>query len=423
MSNSLNRLILASALLCTPGSVLAGGAAYVEKFGTDASTCSRLQPCGSIQAGIDAVGVGGRVLVGPGTYEEQLTIPYDRLRLISTHGSTTTIINGREPLVESSVLGEGPAAISINADAVIIGQKKRGFTILSPSGYGVLGQGNRIRVEDNRIEGPANGGTGFGVALVGDQHVVRANRVIGADIGIMLSGVPELGNGRNWLVDGNTIDNPSVGIEALSYAANHRLRNLNNEVDGVGWGFAVYNIDLSDGTSQTQQRPTNEQHTNFRVRRLLSAGVGAAYVEGGNPRLTQIEIHSLFFPADAVELSRTRGARINKLVAVNEVAEFGGSGILLHEAENTTITNSSVVGFQYSVSVVRSSGVQARGNNFTSPAFCAFDVSGDPATTTNLLFARNFWVSPDGPDLSCSPEAQALVDSGELSFSPVDRLN
>jgi VCBS repeat-containing protein len=87
----------------------------------------------TIQAGVDFAQNGYTVEVRPGTYNENVVIEDDGIKLISRDGSATTTIAGVQSGSEL-----GTIQISSNADNVKIGAIGHGFTVLGLNGNGVI---------------------------------------------------------------------------------------------------------------------------------------------------------------------------------------------------------------------------------------------------------------------------------------------
>ncbi|MEM7220986.1 MAG: hypothetical protein AAF515_21680, partial [Pseudomonadota bacterium] len=254
---------IALVALCSPSIGLAAGVAHVEKHGNDNGACDRAAPCLTIQHAINLVGKSGRVLVGPGRYVETLNIEFDGLSLVSTRGRTTTQIDITE-LPFSGQPTIGGQIIRVNADGVTIGQKGRGFTLkhrLSESG--IVGYGDRLRVEDNLIN-LLDGN--FGIALFGDNLTVRYNDIHAVQrcTGIHLARpVPNSAGGRNWTVTDNSVSNCMESFFFRSTISNHRLRNENNSAHNTGYAFYVFNSVIVDGKEIANPGRSGDRHTNL----------------------------------------------------------------------------------------------------------------------------------------------------------------
>lgn len=106
-------------------------------------------PYDSIQEAIDAASVGDTVLVGPGTYVEDLVITTDSLELASSGGPDVTVIKGVDVLAQASFPLADPN-MDIQADGVSI----HGFTIESPDvAEGFYSSGIVLTGEDIEIYG------------------------------------------------------------------------------------------------------------------------------------------------------------------------------------------------------------------------------------------------------------------------------
>ncbi len=151
-----------------------GKTLYVEKWGDDASDCSRREPCFTIGEAIDKARRNDRIVVGPGQYPENLQIlsnddgdPLDGLKLESSAGRFATSI---EPQAAAT------AVVNIGQPRVGIGRKGRGFSIEKTMGqYGIWipsVSSAGIRIEGNRLSGHPTG-----MLVKGDRLQVRDNVV------------------------------------------------------------------------------------------------------------------------------------------------------------------------------------------------------------------------------------------------------
>ena len=64
-----------------------GAMLYVDTFGEDAGnlTCSKVTPCATVSHALIQSGQNGIITVGPGIYEESLTVSNDNIRIRSRH--------------------------------------------------------------------------------------------------------------------------------------------------------------------------------------------------------------------------------------------------------------------------------------------------------------------------------------------------
>jgi len=112
----------------------------------------------SIQAAVDAAAAGDTIIVGPGTYDEDVVITKS-LTLVSSDGAGSTIINGQGGAL-------GAIEIDPNVDDVVIGGDGQGFTILGNNGNGAIenaavylqGDHDNILIEGNVIEARGDAG-------------------------------------------------------------------------------------------------------------------------------------------------------------------------------------------------------------------------------------------------------------------------
>lgn len=134
---------------------------YVQKWGRDTYNCGSItRPCLTIQQGIfraaattapySSLSVSD-VYVGPGQYDENVNINKSGIRITSTHGTDSTIINADN---------EAHDVVTISANGVYFGIKKKGFTLTgSTQSNGLFSTGSDVQVMGNRAI--ANGARGF----------------------------------------------------------------------------------------------------------------------------------------------------------------------------------------------------------------------------------------------------------------------
>jgi nitrous oxidase accessory protein NosD len=188
-----------------------GGTAtlYVSAAGSDSKPCTEVAPCRTIGHAVSIATAGGKILVGPGTYPEQVTID-EQLRL-DGDGATIDATGQVNGIV---VTGAGAA-----------GSKVRGFTVENATGEGILVtstslvtvQGNTLSHDDlgagtnatpecaNQGNVPGDCGEALHLMGVADSHVVD-NHVVGNVGGILITDETGPSHG-NVIADNVVTDN------------------------------------------------------------------------------------------------------------------------------------------------------------------------------------------------------------------------
>lgn len=173
---------------------------HVSISGNDQSDClSPAAPCRTIQAAIDRAVSGDAVVVGPGRFEENLTID----RSLALRGSTTpaTIIDG----------SEADSTVFVADDTIVTLQRLQINNGLAPYGGGVFNNGAVLFILETEIAGNHAIFDGGGIFNDSGLIVVEASAVIentaGSDA-LVASGVDPVGNAivgfRNSTLSGNT---------------------------------------------------------------------------------------------------------------------------------------------------------------------------------------------------------------------------
>jgi len=172
----------------------------------------------SIQSALDSASSGDTILVGPGTYSENLDFNGRLISLRSVDGPGSTFINVN-----------GGSAVSISGAAEI-----SGFTIsggIASSGAGVNVSGAGTLIQGNIFDGNRQTAGGFGAAIGGNV----ASPTISGNIfrnntsdSQFLSGVVSFINGSSPLIENNIFENnDSRGIN-LTLPASTNPRVINN---------------------------------------------------------------------------------------------------------------------------------------------------------------------------------------------------
>ena len=241
------------ALVCVTGISCSAFSAsrYVEEsYGSDAGAndCrNRNTPCATIGYAISQAGPNDRVIVGPGSYQpsSQLNL-IPGLKLTSVAGASSTVIDGTA-ISGAHVLFAG------FADKVVIGQKRRGFTILADTSVTQaiiwINASNGARIEGNRFVSPVNTVTSAIDITNSDKITIRYNDIYSTGSGVFTNGVRtfSLGgvdNNKQWNISDNRLRNITDCIEVGSTAVNNANKVTKNRLDDcLEKGIEVRNLD------------------------------------------------------------------------------------------------------------------------------------------------------------------------------------
>lgn len=169
----------------------------------NAATLNVPQSYSSIDDAIGEAESGDVIMVGPGTYNENITVRKN-IQIISTSGYGNTVIDG----------GNRASAVrfsNIKSDGVNY-PKISGFTIQngrSPEGHGggVTVDGSDVVVENNRIYSNDSTMDGGGVLISNYSNCVVRNNIIDSNTALRFGGAIFVVGGSNPLLYNNTITN------------------------------------------------------------------------------------------------------------------------------------------------------------------------------------------------------------------------
>lgn len=152
----------------------------------------------AIQGAVDHAEEGEIVLVGAGTYAEQVTLSQGGITLLAVAGAEDTTIDA------SGLDGR--------------------------AGTAVTACGSLYRVEGFTLAGGSQGGAGLRVCDGGPSYVYD-NRIVGGSLGIALSGTSRA------IVQGNSVTATEVGVSVCCGSTDNRFES--NIVEGNETGFSV----------------------------------------------------------------------------------------------------------------------------------------------------------------------------------------
>lgn len=408
-------------------SAQAAGVFYVDKFGDDNNSCNRALPCLTITEAIERAGTNGRVIVGPGVYNEAFNITHTGLRLTSSSGADTTVINMR--IAGNTDLRD--YGIGILADRVVLGQRNKGFTIRGGlNNFDVYALGNNIRIEGNRIE------FGLGsrsVVMLGDNLTLRYNTLDSKsrDAVVMSRPVVNEVGGKRWLIDNNIVRNTSTAFSLMSTAPNNRNRVTNNVVENSrADGFLVENREVFEGSERSLSGRSGDRYLNNSVFHLDGTGGSGFSFTGGNPQADRLRVSLAELDDSAISFTNTNNASLRDSVFIGEQlrqpdpnVEGSNYGIFLGGAKATRIQGNSFTNFNFGIwGNGDLSDSKFLNNNFSGATTCMFNLFSG-AVMSNVQFKRNYWGASGAPDVSCNAVAQALVDNGAIRFQPASSPN
>jgi hypothetical protein len=232
--------------LCVAVAVIAS-AAHTPATALAASTRSVPGAYPTIQAAIDAAATGDTVMVGPGTYQENIDFMGKAITVTSAQGPSVTIIDGgRKTQVVRFATGEGPGSVL------------QGFTIQHGLDTDFLGGGVGISsasptIQNNVIANNMACGDGAGIYVAGGSPVITGNVITGngtacADTvggGILLGGPGSAQVIGNTITQNNGLSGAGIAMNAAGTPTIQNNVITGNSANG-GDGGGLYAINDSD---------------------------------------------------------------------------------------------------------------------------------------------------------------------------------
>jgi parallel beta-helix repeat protein len=328
-------------------------------------------PFTSIQSAVDAASPGDTILVGPGTYQEQVLISKDGLDLESATPGAAVI---KAP--SNDVLAGNAAVVDIqNAANVVLD----GFTIRGPGpsllpfgslNFGVYVDGaSSATIENNTItqisdNPPSPNASGVGIevglsannaSLLGLASTVGSALVLNNTIdNYQLAGIVVDNAGSSATVQGNTVLGAASDVAAtygivMSNGAAGVIQG--NTVSGnvfvVGNGTQAVGIWLSNPGAGVQVLGNT----------VFSNDVGIAVQGAANPVISGNSVS--MSTDDGIDLlAGTSGAQ----VTANLITDNGLDGIFVNADNNTITNNTAIFNSRDGIELMQASGNLVQGN-------------------------------------------------------------
>ncbi|MCW2975342.1 MAG: hypothetical protein JWM06_623 [Actinomycetia bacterium] len=323
------------------------GVFSVSPSGSDSNSCSAAAPCKTIGRAVAQAGAGSMIVVGPGTYPEQVTV--SRQLVLDGHGATIDAsgkING--------IILSGPAS----AGSIV-----QGFTVENAIGEGILAVStSNLGILNNTVMGNDRGANttvtpactkvgdvpgdcGEAVHLMG----VASSRVVNNDIHNNVGGVlltDEVGPTHDNLVASNNIHDNAEDC-GITLPSHNPLATTDPSRAGVYGNLILGNVTERNG----------------------GAGIG------------------MFAPAPGM-------ASYNNQVTGNTVRNNGEAGIAIHaHAPGQNVSGNAIVG-----NTISGNGVDPDADSKATVGIAILTV--DPSSGTisgNFINDEHFGVFVNGP--------------------------
>ncbi len=256
--------------------------------GVDSATCGPvLSPCRSIGKAIANAGAGDTIIVGPGIYGDldgdgTFTSAGEEAAEVGTGCNCMIKVNKTLTIVsrngaDATVLDAGAAAISgvvIQANAVILGLPRKGFTIwraqdstglvVENNTTGVTVGGNVAKFNGTACPCPP-GVLGVGFAIDGKEHLVGDNLSVNNHNGFVVNGA------GHRIGENLATENSGAGyfIQGNSHIVR---RNVANNSGGAGFFFDGAGFTIADNSAGASGDGFQVSGSNHLVRGNVASG-------------------------------------------------------------------------------------------------------------------------------------------------------
>lgn len=386
-------LILILLALAAPHALAA--TLWVEKWGSTSLDCgSRSDPCLHIWLALAKAGTNDRIIVGPGSYRENLGFTIQGVRLESLAGPRGTLIEANDDTL---------AVVNISASRVRLGRKGRGFTLrgadasTSVSGVQVFSS----TLEAIRVEGNIARDNGSGFILYGSRHVLRHNKAINNNAhGFYLR------QGAKLMVRDNVAQsNGHRGFEFLDVGDSLVRNNLADDNEDRGFHFST--------GSRNNRLLDNVADHNRNIGFSLSSATGSAVI--GNIAARNTGTHFTFAQSTAPPAG-TKPLQLKNNLSHSALSTSRGFEIgQVQDARidgNTAVDSTGATGDGFLLWFGATAASFKGNNSFNNSSGCGIQVASGPELTYQKhFFGRATGADPDGPDVDNHDAACNLVDT------------
>jgi len=302
--------------------------AAVHCVNSSDASCTTHEP--TIQAAVTAAASGDIILVGPGTYNEQVTITQDDLSLFGAQAGNDAQ-KGRGDAKKESTVNSANGAFVVNGNRVILD----GFTIQGANDHqAIVGNKDGLKVFNNIIQ-ENSGVNGMGLFTQGKSNLmVRRNLFRNETYGVFVATT------SNAIVSDNTFNgNNSSSFNAAAMVLNETTSNIkvtNNQGDNNQTFIVI-------GPRTTNVEFSHNQGSHF--------SGSAVYVTGTNDQLviSDNDLDQGAFRGIKFNQDFGPGTITHATVSYNTIRHMGTFGIFVQNPTDTgsampTLSSSVIVG-------------------------------------------------------------------------------
>jgi hypothetical protein len=218
---------------------------FVAVGGSDMGNDCTLQgnPCATIQHAINQSTSGDVILLGPGTYTENVTVGQN-VTIQGAAAAGSTVNGGKQEVPVLSV----PVGVTAALSTLTL----TGGNGDDEGGGGINNQGT-LTVTNTKITGNTAGGSGFGGGISNGGTLTVANSTISANSATIGGGISNLGKltVTGTSINGNLATATGGGIMNERFATLSVTSSTINGNSGPGGGGGISNIGVATVTNST----------------------------------------------------------------------------------------------------------------------------------------------------------------------------
>jgi len=369
-------------------------------------------PGGSIQDAVNSASSGDTIIVDPGTYHEQVRIPYTLTNLViigNPANPATTIVDGMGTgtvfLLEQSAQNPYPACNHINITGFAIRNAGDTHSAISSQRSNTGGTNDYHNISRNIITSSE-----IGISLGTSHHNIIADNTF---LNNSVSSIEILDADYNE-IKGNTIQETAFGVRLISNAIDNIV--INNTISRTS--YAIHVSSLSTGNNISQNTVSGRTagiyvNSNSNTADHNTATESAYGILFYNCKSGTISYNTLKDNSYGIRLWHTSGPIVALHTVKNNKAVNNDWAIELTYSSNNTLTGNWLQQNTWGISLLNSPYNTIYHNNFR---YNTVQASSNSANYWNKTGNGNHWSNWVSPDVD---PKDGIVDDPYLIPAPL----